>query len=221
MLDRRRSPAYSFSMKSEDVDALVQLGEITLRLARVERATRHEDGEHPESDTDHTVMLGLMACALAARFAPDLDRGRIAEFALVHDLVEAYAGDTNTFGFGGDTSTTDKDAREAAALERIRHEIHASFPWVVDTIEAYESLATPEARFVKTLDKVLPKITHYLNHGTELPNLEEFDSHCMRQEQKLRQSYGEDQELVLVLYRTMYERSRARLAARLENLQRL
>lgn len=208
-------------MNEKDVEAVVKLGEIALRLGRVNRATRHEDGERPESDTDHTVMLGLIATALADRFAPELDRGRVAEFALVHDLVEAYAGDTNTFGFGGDTSATDKDAREQAAFERIAEEVGTELPWVTRTIEEYESLQTPEARFVKTLDKVLPKITHYLNHGTELPNLEEFDSHCRRQEQKLQESYGEDQELILAFYRTMYERSRARLEARLRDLNTL
>lgn len=208
-------------MDARDIDALVKLGEITLRLGRINRATCHEDGKTPESDTDHTVMLGLIACSIAEQHLPELDRGRIAEFALVHDLVEAYAGDTNTFGYGGDTSATDKDAREAEALERIRSEISAAFPWAVDTIESYERLDTPEARFVKTLDKVLPKITHYLNHGTELPNLEAFDSHCERQEEKLKATYGEDQEIVLVLYRTMYERARERLAARLADLERL
>jgi hypothetical protein len=48
--------------------------------------------EQPESDTDHTVMLALIACALAPIVDARLDVGLVAQYALVHDLVEAYAG---------------------------------------------------------------------------------------------------------------------------------
>jgi len=75
---------------------VVRLGQLALAFGRVNRITRHEDGTTPESDTDHTVMLGLIACALAERWYPHLDRGLVAQYALVHDLVEVYAGDTPT-----------------------------------------------------------------------------------------------------------------------------
>ena len=42
----------------------IRLADLILRFGRVNRATYHPDGERPESDTDHTVMLGILACAV-------------------------------------------------------------------------------------------------------------------------------------------------------------
>src|SRR5262249_25082573 len=142
---------------------VVELGRLALTFGRVDRKTCHEDGTTPESDTDHTVMLGLAACALARHVRADLDIGLVAQYALVHDLVEAYAGDTNTLRALNDAGRADKAAREAAAYRRIAEQFATALPWLPDTIAEYEQRTTPEARYVKALDKVVPKVTHILN----------------------------------------------------------
>jgi putative hydrolase of HD superfamily len=154
-------------MKPNDVDAVLELGRLSLAFGRVDRITYHEDGVTPESDTDHTVMLGLVACAFAARHLPNLDLGRIAQYALVHDLVEVYAGDTPTLRIST-AERASKQERERAALERIGREFGGRLPWVAETIRRYEARQDPEARYVKALDKLLPKITHLLNGGVTL-----------------------------------------------------
>lgn len=131
---------------------------LSLVFARVERVTRHEDGVRPETDTDHTVMLGLVACALCPHH---LDHGEVAQFALVHDLVEVHAGDTQTLTIS-DASRTSKAQREAAALIKLREDFGAD-SWMVAKIEEYERQEHPAARYVRVLDKVLPKLTHLLN----------------------------------------------------------
>lgn len=144
-------------------DAVVRLGHLALDFGRINRITRHPDGTTPESDTDHTVMLGLTACAIAHRWFPELHQGLVAQFALVHDLVETYAGDTPTLRELDTDSRTAKKAREDAAATRIRVEFGDEFPWPPLMITAYEAGTAPEARFVRMLDKLLPKITHLLN----------------------------------------------------------
>lgn len=145
------------------VDAMVAAGGLALAFGRVDRMTFHPDGLTPESDSDHTVMLGVVACALAARHFPLLDLGLVSQYALVHDLVETYAGDTPTLRIPTVDAKAEKKAREHAAYQRIVSEFWASMPWLPITIGAYEGLALPEARFVKALDKLMPKITHMLN----------------------------------------------------------
>lgn len=186
-------------MHDQDVDAVIRLGELVSQFATIHRVTYLSDGITAESDTDHTVMVGVIACAVASAFDPKLNVGLIAQFSLIHDLVEAYAGDTNTFGGLTEQGNTEKEEREAAALLRIESELSSSLPWVADTIKKYEALSTPEARFVKTIDKVMPKITRLLNkrHGTD-PKL--FDEHCAAQLLKLKQTYGHDQDVALELY---------------------
>jgi putative hydrolase of HD superfamily len=154
-------------MSAIDVEAVIDLGRLALAFGRVDRITYHEDGVTPESDTDHTVMLGLVACAFAARHLPDLDLGKVAQYALVHDLVEVYAGDTPTLRISADEKAA-KRGRERLALERIEREFALRLPWLPDTIHRYERQGDPEARYVKSLDKLLPKITHVLNGGVTL-----------------------------------------------------
>lgn len=149
-------------------DAVIALGKLTLLFGRTNRVTFHEDGLTPESDTDHTVMLGLTACAVAARLRPDLGLGEVAIYSLVHDLVEAYALDTSTVRVLSADAKAAKKARERASLERIADELDADLPWLVAAIEKYERQDTPEAVWVWGFDKALPKITHIANGGVTL-----------------------------------------------------
>lgn len=200
----------------ETAEAVIALGKLVLDFSKIERATAHEDGTTAESDADHTVMLGVIACAVAHRYEPGLDVGKVAQFALVHDLVEVYAGDTNTFGIHFSTKDLDKESREAAALARIAAEFGSTLPWVHETIEEYESLKSPEARFIKTLDKVLPKITNVINHGMRLRlrgEADEFSAFCARQLEHLRASYGSDQEAALTLYQFLVTAVEAELSS--------
>lgn len=147
----------------ELAQAVIDLGELSLTFGRVPRITRHPDGTRLESDTDHTVMLGLIACALAPLVRADLDVGLVAQYALVHDVVEAYAGDTATLRLLSDAERADKATRERQALERITARFGTFLPWLPGQIADYEARIRPEARYVKALDKLLPKITHLLN----------------------------------------------------------
>ncbi len=144
---------------------ILSLCSLILDFGKVNRKSCHQDGTTFESDTDHTVMLGILACAIASKLYKNLDLGLIAQFALIHDLVEVHAGDTPTLVGISEEFFQDKEAREAEALLKIKEEFGTEFPWIHQTIEKYESLDTKEAKYIKTLDKVLPKITVVLNNA--------------------------------------------------------
>jgi len=160
-------------------------------------------------------MLGIIACAYASAYAPHLDLGKIAQFSLVHDLVEVYAGDTPTARELSAEDKEAKDRREHESLLRIHTEFDQQLPWVSAQIESYERLDTPEARFVKAIDKVLPKITHLLNSGTLLDKMgigkEELEQIHAAQHEKMAGSYGNDQEEALMLYRSLSDAVRKAL----------
>lgn len=188
----------------DEANKALEVARLILDFGRVKRVTLEEDGTTPETDTTHTVMIGVLACALAARVRPDLDIGRIAQFALVHDLVEAYAGDTDTFGQSAVEFFKEKEEREQHALSRIKTEFDDVYPWIGATIEAYESLSEPEARFIKTLDKCMPKLTHLLNDGAYLRSrgatAEDLQAFLESQREKIVGSYAADQPEVLALF---------------------
>jgi len=143
----------------------IAITHIALDLGRVERATYHQDGRRRETDTDHTVMLSLLVADLAQlhTLRDRVDLGRLLAFALVHDVVEAYAGDTVSFALTAEQRQHKAD-RESKALDRLRLELGAG-SWLVETIEAYERQDTLEARLVNYVDKIAPKLTHALSHG--------------------------------------------------------
>lgn len=139
-------------------EALRRAG-LALDLGKAMRATRHQDGTTPEAVTTHTVMLMLILDALH----PPLDMAKAMRYALVHDLVEAKCGDTDTLGATTEALAA-KAEREAAALASLA----ADMPDLAATIHAYEAQVDTEAQYVGYLDKILPKLTHALNRGAML-----------------------------------------------------
>ena len=193
----------------EYTESLIRLGDLVMKFGQVDRVTMLPDGVTPESDTDHTVMLGITACAFAAALMPQLDLGKVAQYSLVHDFVEVYAGDTPSLGISL-TDKGEKDRREHQAFLRIEREYSRSYPWLPETIKAYELLADREARFVKTMDKAMPKITHLLNKGayfkrtgmTKAALAKLFD----QQHKELSDGYGKDLDQLLSVLRLLMDR---------------
>lgn len=149
---------------------LLRLSELVLAFGRVHRVTRHPDGVRPETDAEHTLMLAFVALTLADQHPEwGLDAGRLAVLALVHDLPEVYAGDTNTAGGLTSEQAAAKAARERSATARLHRELSGSV--LMRALTTYERQDTPEARFLRVLDKLLPKLTHALNFGAALREL--------------------------------------------------
>ena len=152
-------------------EKILDLGNLSLDFAKINRATRHQDGIRSESDTDHTFMLSLIACSFVDSFYKDkLDIGLVCQFCIAHDVVEVYAGDTDTLTNNSEAAKKLKEERELESLNKIREKFGKEFPWIHEIIERYEAQDTKEARFVKFLDKILPKITIVLNNAKELKN---------------------------------------------------
>jgi 5'-deoxynucleotidase YfbR-like HD superfamily hydrolase len=149
-------------------ESIIELGALALRFGRIDRtACYHADRVTPESDADHTIMLGWLACPLAALWYPDLNPGLVAQFALIHDAPEVYAGDTPTLRLTAEVAATKAEA-EQEAIRRLDTQFLPTLPYFTHMIGAYESQVLPEARFVRALDKILPKIVHLLDGATGL-----------------------------------------------------
>lgn len=76
------------------------------------------------------------------------------------------------------------------------------------TIEEYERREKPEARFVKTVDKMMSKLTNTLNKGAAFKKLgtspEEIRRHFSNQTKEYKEKYGKDfPELMEILEETM------------------
>ena len=95
--------------------------------------------ESPESVAAHSWGMAILALKLCPA---GLNLEHVLKLCLVHDLPEVIVGDLTP---QDDVST--KSADERAAMERLAPE------WV-SLFDEYENQTTPEAVFVKTLDKL-------------------------------------------------------------------
>ncbi len=77
-------------------------------------------------------------------------------YAIVHDLVEVFAGDTYAFDV---EATKTKEVREQASLQKIKQEF-SFFPEMIVLIEKYEEQNDEESVFVKSVDKILPALNN-------------------------------------------------------------
>jgi 5'-deoxynucleotidase YfbR-like HD superfamily hydrolase len=122
-----------------------------------------------ENDAEHSWALALIACALAPEVDDGLDVGKVCMFAVIHDLVELYAGDTSVWS--SNDKLDSKAKREEAAVKEIVANFSA-FPWIGKTIIDYESKDAPEAKFVYALDKFLNALIIYADKN--LHNVESY-----------------------------------------------
>jgi len=120
--------------------------------------------ERQETDGEHTFTLGMIALTIHERMALELDTGKIAQYALVHDLVEAHAGDVSA-RTASDQELQVKVDREHEAYLVIKERFEISAPWIPRLIDAYEARQDEESKFVYVVDKCLGALTRMAGEG--------------------------------------------------------
>lgn len=103
----------------------------------------------PESVSEHSFHVAFLAWALAAE-EPALDRLRVIELALVHDLAEARTGDLPRTAAGYFPAGAKAQAELAAARDLLAPVGERA----AELFAEYQAGATPEARFVSVCDKL-------------------------------------------------------------------
>jgi putative hydrolase of HD superfamily len=146
------------------MEQLLKFIELTRKFRDVERMIRFKDGTN-ENDAEHSYQLAITAWYLVESNKLDLDIGKVLRYALAHDLVEAYAGDTpSDVHRKYEAERNTKKHREEEAALRLREEFK-EFPDLHEIIEHYEKREDEESKFVYALDKIMPILNIYLDDG--------------------------------------------------------
>ncbi len=132
------------------------------KMKNVQRQTLIADGSRQETDAEHSWHFALMAMTLFdhAREKDKIDLDRVIRMALVHDLVEVYAGDTFCYD---EAANLDKADRERAAADRLfgllpeeqGREYRALW-------EEFDEKSTPDAAYAAAIDRLQPLINNHL-----------------------------------------------------------
>ena len=136
--------------ESPPADGLLRFFHLAGRLKDTPRAGWALRGiMSPESVAEHSQRVALLALVLAPRAEPPLDVSRCVSLSLVHDLAEALVGDITPYdGVAAD----EKRRREEEAMRHLAG--LAGDAGLLALWREYDAAESPEARFVKELDKL-------------------------------------------------------------------
>jgi putative hydrolases of HD superfamily len=144
----------------DEAIAILQFLALSERLKRELRHSWLSDGRR-ESVAEHTWQMALMALLAHRHLEQPVDIGRVLKMIIVHDLVEAIAGDVPYFEEG--TRKKLKAEREHAAIEEIRRRVAGETGQeLFDLWHEFEARATAEARYASALDQLEVQIQHNL-----------------------------------------------------------
>ena len=121
------------------------------------------DGSKREDDAAHSWHLAVMAMLLEEYSAEKIDVNRVIKIALVHDLVEVYAGDTFAYDSKG---YEDKEQREKDAAAKLFGMLDAEQGAEIRALwDEFEAAETPEAKYANAIDRIQPLLLNYLTNG--------------------------------------------------------
>ncbi|MEX2369183.1 MAG: HD domain-containing protein [Candidatus Paceibacterota bacterium] len=146
------------------LESLLKFTRFLHKFQQVKRSIYVFGEDRRENDAEHSYQLAMTAWYLLENDDINLRRDLVLEYALVHDLVEVYAGDTAFHQ--RNEAPGEKTARETESLRKIEEEF-PELSNIHQRIKEYEAKKNEESRFVYALDKLIPAINIYLNNGRE------------------------------------------------------
>ena len=136
-----------------------------------------------ESVAEHTWQMALMAILIHKYLKSPVDLEKTLKMILIHDLIEAEAGDIPFFEKSARKET--KQKREQKAIENIKNTLNSEIGnEIYELWYEFEETLTPEAKFAKALDNLEVQIQHNLASFDTWEEIEydlvynKMDKHC-------------------------------------------
>lgn len=108
------------------IDSLGNVQKLINDFSEVKRSLYVAGKDEWGNDVLHSMSVAFLAWRIYDILALDIDLEKILKYAMIHDLVEIYAGDVNAYA---DPAAREKKKRsEAASLKRIAKDMAVIFP---------------------------------------------------------------------------------------------
>lgn len=151
------------------------------KLKNIFRQTLIADKSRNENDAEHSWHMAMYATILEEYAPENTDILKVIKMALVHDIIEIYAGDTFLYD---EEMTKSKEKREKEAAEKIYSILPTEQGKEIKSLwEEFEQKQTKEAIFCATLDRIQPIILNYLTQGST------WKKHNVKREMVLNKGY--------------------------------
>ncbi|HBV75491.1 MULTISPECIES: HD domain-containing protein [Vibrio] len=134
------------------------------KLKTVLRRTRVKSADgRLENTAEHSWHVALMALLMEEHANKPVDISKVVKMLLLHDIVEIDAGDTFVY----DTEASQvQEENELKAAERLFGMLpEEQGQELMGIWLEFEAAQSPEAKFAKALDRIIPMLLNYYNHG--------------------------------------------------------
>ncbi|WP_372364999.1 HD family hydrolase [Candidatus Uabimicrobium sp. HlEnr_7] len=138
--DKKPNPIIEFYFELAQLKQLYRQGWLQRGVAR----------QRCESVAEHSFSLTTLAMIVADHLFPELNTEKIMRMCLLHDIAEAYTGD---FTPQHQITKTEKQHLEQQAMEQLLAKL-ARGAYYIELWQEYEEQQTPEAKFVKNMDRL-------------------------------------------------------------------
>ncbi len=142
---------------------ILKFQKILNEFGQVKRTILVNGENRMENDIEHSYQLAMLAWYIVSLKDLDLDIDLVIKYALIHDFVEVYAGDTYVYSEDEELKAS-KEQREKDAAERLKKEF-SEFSELHDLIDEYENKKDKESKFIYALDKIQPVLNIYMDGG--------------------------------------------------------
>lgn len=133
------------------------------QMKQIERRSLIMDGSRRENDAEHSWHLALMAMLLFEYAEEGVDLHRVLKMALIHDLIEIYAGDTFAFDVQGNQT---KAAREHEAADKLFEILPKEQGRQLRILwEEFDEMQTPDACYAAAIDRLQPFLSNLATNG--------------------------------------------------------
>ena len=131
-------------------------------MKHVFRQTKLIDGSRYENDAEHSWHFALMAITLFEHNALDgVNIDRVTKMAIVHDLVEIYAGDTPAQDIAANVG---KEEREREAADKLFALLPSEQGQEFRNLwEEFDAMETPDAIYASAVDRFQSMFLLYKN----------------------------------------------------------
>lgn len=153
---------FSF-IKNEKIQKQIKFAITIDEMKNIFRRNLIADGSRRENDAEHSWHLAMLAMLFEEYSAEKVNVERVLKIALVHDLIEVYAGDTFAYDAKGNE---DKHAREVQAADKLFGMLDPVQGAEIRALwDEFEAMETAESRYANAIDRIQPLILNYLTDG--------------------------------------------------------
>lgn len=133
------------------------------KLKSVLRQTKPLGEDRFENSAEHSWQTTLAAMILLENAPENLDRLKILQMLLIHDIVEIDAGDVFVYD---EQARVDAFEAETKAAERLFGMLDEDVGGPLLALwHEFEAAQTPEAKFAKACDRVMPVLQNLAGEG--------------------------------------------------------